>query len=247
MLGTIRRWVLATKVRPNPRVVGWRRTVALALTVVALAAGCSRLPARTPHRPEAFEQVLAKRQSFSGLRARGSLTLEHKADVLTVPLEITVTQDLVLEVHSSISHFLLPFEGEVRLVSDEASTLLYTNVGTYDLAMDPEAQPGVRAFLLSLAGGGDWLLWWLAGRDCDLSAESQCGGLEIELKPHARLPAISGWKISEPSRGVAFKAGVDEYEPGTTVPRIVTGILEPNEITLYLNYTEISVSPDSAR
>ncbi len=247
MLGTIRRYRLGKKARRNPWVAGWGGALAAALLMLALVAGCSRLPARSAVRPEALEQVMARRQGFKGFQAQGSLTLEHKADVLSIPLEITVTEDLVLEARGEISHFLLPFDGEVRLVSDEVSTLLHTNVGTYDLATDPEAQPAVRAFLLSLAGGGDLLLWWLAGRDCDLSAKSQCGGLEIELVPHDRLPSISGWEMRERSRGATFKARVDEYEPGTVVPRLVTGILYPREIAVSLNYTEISLSQGGAR
>ncbi len=230
-----------TRRRLNVRVVGGR-IGATALIVLALAACCSRLPERMASRAEAFQKVRERRQGFAGVRAGGSLILEHKADKLTIPIEVTVTEDLVLEVRGEISHFLLPFEGEVRLVSDEATTLLHTNVGTYDLAMDPQAQPAVRAFLLSLAGGGDWLLWWLAANGCDLGVESRCKGLEIRLEPHDTLPSMGRWEVREPSRGAVFKAQVDEYEPGTLFPQVITGIIEPHEITVYLKYTEVSIS-----
>lgn len=239
--------MLVRKARRNSWGRGGSPALFPALVVLALATGCSRMPEPSTQHREALQQVMARRQVFKGFQAQGSLTLEHKADVLSIPVEITVTEDLVLEARGEISHFLLPFSGEVRLVSDEVSTLLHTNIGTYDLAMDPEAQPAVRAFLLSLAGGGDWLLWWLAENACDLSAKSQCGGLEIELVPHGRLPSISGWEMRERSRGATFKARVDEYEPGTMVARIITGIIQPQEIAVYLSYTEISVLQDPVR
>lgn len=227
--------------------MGWSLVPAAAvMLLLALAIGCSHRPGLTAARTGVFEDIMARRKVFRGFQAEASLTLEHKADILTIPLEITVTEDLVLEARGEISHFLLPFEGEVRLVSTDATTLLHTNIGTYDLALDPEAQPSVRAFLLSLAGGGDWLLWWLGRNDCALTAESQCRGLEIHLEPHDLFPSVSRWELSEVSRGATFKAGVDEYEPGTTVPRAIKGVISPNEITVYMKYIEISVSPDPA-
>jgi hypothetical protein len=187
-----------------------------------------------------FDEVLARRQVFRGFHGRGDLVLEHKADKLTVPVEVTLSDDLVLEAKGEVSHFLLPFQGEVRLACSDSATLLHTNVGTYDLAMDPEAQAAVRAFLLSLAGGGDWLLWWLAGRDCDLREKTLCGGVEIELEPHGRLPTIARWDLSEASRGASFRGRVDEYEPGTAVARTLSGVIEPQAITVYMKYAEIS-------
>jgi hypothetical protein len=194
-------------------------------------------------RSAVLDEVLARRQVFSGFQGRGDLVLEHKADKLTVPVEVTLSEDLVLEAKGEVSHFLLPFQGEVRLVCSDSATLLHTNIGTYDLAMDPAAQTAARAFLLSLAGGGDWLLWWLAGRDCDLKEKTLCEGVEIELEPHGRLPTIARWDLSEASRGASFTGRVDEYEPGTAVARILSGFIQPQEITVYMKYTDISEIP----
>jgi hypothetical protein len=221
--------------------------------VILLAAGmlfisgCSRIPRERAPYPGEFDQVLARRQVFKSLRARGDLTLEHKTDALSIPLEITVSEDLVLEAKGEISHFLIPFEGEFRLVSDRSTTLLHTNIGTYDLAMDPDTQTSLRAFLLSLVGGGDWLLWWLAGNGCDLAAESECRGLKIRLEPDPHVASIGRWELSEPARGVTLKAAVNEYEPATTFPKTIRGVLEPQEIALNLKYAEVSLSarPDS--
>jgi hypothetical protein len=125
-------------------------------------------------------------------------------------------------------------------VSDAEMTLLYTDAGVFDLAMEPDAKPGIRAFLLSLAGGGDLLLWWLAERDCDPALDSACEGLEIEVEPHDTVPSVAVWEISEPDEGISFKARVKEYQPGTLLPRIIAGTLYPDETTVYLKYSHIS-------
>jgi hypothetical protein len=58
---------------------------------------------------------------------------------------------------------------------------------------------------------------------------------------------MSRWEMTEPERGVTFRGEVDEYEPGTGLPRAIRGVILPNEITVYLKYTEISRSPGPSR
>jgi len=214
-----------------------------AVVVIVLAPACSRRPSPAAEPPAAFDEVLARGKVFRGFHGKGSIALEHKADRMTIPVEVRLSEDLVLEAHSEVSHFLLPFEGEVRLVSTDSTTFLYTNIGAYDLAMTALDQSAIRAFLLSLGGGGDWLLWWLAREDCGRARKTRCRGLEIELEPHSRLPSISRWEMREASGGASFKGQVDEYEPGGLVPRVIRGVIQPQEISVYLNYVDIFVGP----
>jgi len=219
----------------------------LVIVSLVLCYSCSRMPDRPSPSRAGFDTVAARRQIFKGLEAEGELTVEHTTGTITIPLEVEVSGDLGLEIKGEISHFLLPFEGEFRLVSDEETTLLHTDNGAYDLAMEPGAQPAVRAFLLSMAGGGDWLLWWLEENHCDPAAKSVCYGLEIELEPDEILPSVREWGIKEAASAAAFTARVEAYEPGTLLPRAIKGRLYPQEITVYLKYTEIREAPGAGR
>jgi hypothetical protein len=189
---------------------------------------------------EVLQEVMARRAGFSGLTTEGTITAKRQNESYTLPFSLTVSADLQLEVRGEISHFLLPFSGEFRLVGDTEATLLYTGNGVYDLAPEPEAQEAMRAFMLSLAGGGDWLLWWLAENGCETSQRSTCKGLEVEIEPAGTLPAVGRWEIRETSQGRVFRAKIEEYQPGTLMPRTITGTLYPEEISIFVSYTRDS-------
>jgi hypothetical protein len=214
------------------------RAQALVLTLVLLGSGCGRPPQQVAvTASQALEEVAARRHAFKGFEADAVLTVKHGNESITLPLAIEVSESLRVEVKGEISNFLLPFQGSFRLASDEESTLLYTDMGTYNLAAQPGAQPAVRAFLLSLGGGGDWLVWWLAERGCAVGDPSVCEGIEVRLEPHGRPPSIDLWELSDPARGGTFRARVEAYEPGTVLPRVVTGTLFPDEVTIRIEYS----------
>jgi hypothetical protein len=151
-----------------------------------------------------------------------------------------MSADLELEVTGEVSYLLLPFEGKFRLVSDKEATLLFTNAGVYDLSAQTGAPEAMRPFLLCLAGGGDCLLWWAAAEGCEVGTRFTCGGLDVELERDTTLPSVKTWEIAEPGGSRSFRAVVEEYEPGILWPNKISGTLNPENLSVYVKYSEIS-------
>jgi hypothetical protein len=224
------------------RPVVLRLTFVPGLVALAMWCGCARMPepAATAG-TEALKEVIARRGVFEGWEGSATVSVKHQSESFSIPVDVAVSRDLRLEVTGEISHFLLPFQGGFRLVNDEESTLLYTDAGVFDLGDMPGAGgAAMRGFLLSLAGGGDLLAWWVAERGCEVGSQTSCAGLKIELEPHAKLPSIETWVIEDKNEGRIFRAGVSEYDMGTLVPRTMKGTLYPEEITIFVEYSHIS-------
>lgn len=239
LMGTIR--AIPGEKGGGMRSAGFRFLLSAALMGLLIWCACARMPEPgATAGPEALEEVLARRAVFDGLQGHATFSLKHQNESFSLPFDIKVSRDLNLEVTGEISHFLLPFEGGFRLINDGESTLLHTNAGVYDLGAMPEAGKAIRPFLLSLAGGGDWVAWWLAEQGCEPRSRTSCAGMEIELEAHAKLPSVEGWRIQAKEQGRTFQASVIEYERGTLVPRTIKGTLYPEEITIYVEYSEIS-------
>jgi hypothetical protein len=185
---------------------------------------------------DALPDIMARRAGFTGFTTEGNIAATRQGESYTLPFSLTVSSALRVEVKGEISHFLLPFSGEFRLVSDEEATLLYTDMGVFELTQDAAAQAALRAFLLSLAGGGDWLVWWLADNGCEPAQESTCGGVKIELEPESDVPAIRRWTLTDTSGGSTFRAEIERRKPGTLLVKTLRGTLYPEEIAIVVTY-----------
>ena len=185
---------------------------------------------------DVLPDIMSRRAGFTGFTAEGTIAASREGESYKLPFSLTVSSDLRIEVKGEISYFLLPFSGQFRLVSDDEATLLYADNGIYDLAQDPDSQAALRAFILSLVGGGDWLVWWLADSGCEVEWGTICRGVQIKLEPDSRLSAISRWVVGTSDGKAAFEAVAGERDPGTLRVKTFTGTLHPQDIAVSVTY-----------
>jgi hypothetical protein len=216
-------------------------SLALGVVFALSLNGCSQLGRRQDRRlnPEFVESVVSRLDGFEGIDMEATLSVEHRNESLTVPLSVRVARGAVLEVRGEVSHFLLPFEGSFLLISDRHATALHTDLGVYELGGETDASTAIHAFLLSLVGGGDWLVWWLSHNGCTTGIDSECRGLRVKLEPHDRYASIERWEIAESRSDASFHGFINEYQDDALLPRIVTGIVYPQEITIHLEYDPV--------
>jgi len=221
------------------------RLTVLGLAWLALVAGgCSQISNLSVMQSDQriLKEIAGRIQAMGNIEGKGTVRLESRDQTIDIPFSVRFTRDAVLEIDAEISTALLPGLGKVTVVSDATKTLVYAGAGVINPVETREEQTALRALLLSAFGGGDMLAFWAAGNRCDLASKIHCSGLDIELKLNRESRSVERWAIKEQSGRVSFSGLVYALNGGGPLPRIITGIVHPQEIAVTVKYDEIGLA-----
>ena len=220
------------------------RATALGVACLLLVvAGCSQISNLSVMQSDQriLKEIAGRIQAMGNIEGKGTVRLESRDQTIDIPFSVRFTRDAVLEIDAEISTALLPGLGKVTVVSDATKTLVYAGAGVINPVETREEQTALRALLLSVFGGGDMLAFWAAGNRCDLASKIHCSGLDIELKLNREYRSVERWTIKEQSGRVSFSGLVYAFDGGGPLPRIITGIVHPQEIAVTIKYDEIGL------
>jgi hypothetical protein len=214
--------------------------LACSMAGLALAPGCSRMARpETAGESGAFRKVESRLEKIPGVEGRGTASFTRANQAIEIPFNMSISEDLVINLDAEVRHFLIPFEGTTTLVSSEERSVVSTPIGVFDLGRMGHSHSAVRAALLSALAGGDGLLLWVKSQRCEVARRVDCGGLTIRMEPDETGYFIDSWEVKALD-GTTFKASVDDLEPGPDrLPRSITGIVLPDGIGVDLEFDRI--------
>ena len=215
--------------------------------LLCLALACSYTQLEKPMDESdirAFRRIESRLGRAETLEGSGTVTFSRANQDIVIPFSMSISKDLVITLDAEVRHFLLPFEGTTSLHSLPDRTMVKTSMGIFDLGRMGHSHSAVRAGLLSALAGGDRLLLWVKSRGRRIGREVECDDLSIKLDPDETGYFIDSWEV-ETGDGTTLKASIDDLEPGPDrLPRHITGMVEPDGISVELEFEDIRLSDE---
>ncbi len=205
--------------------------------------GCSQVShLRKAQSEQRMLEAIAKRvNALETIEGRGTVRVEYHDERIDVPFGLRLSGHALLEIDAEISSGLFPGLGKISIVSDDNETLVYAGMGIVNLAKSDTMQTALRALLLSLFGGGDLLVFWLRSNGCELARSTTCSGLDLEFTVNREYRSVEKWAIKDRAGRASFDGLVYAWNGGGPLPRIVTGVVHPQEIAVTVEYEEIGL------
>ena len=225
---------------------GGVRVMLLALALGGLlagATGCSSVSEiswlQTDRRM--LETIARHSQLLRDVEGKGVVRIEYQGERADVPFRVRLGPDALVQVDAEIALAARPAVGRLTLVSDDSGTQIYGSQGLQDLARANVRPAALRALVLSLFGGGDILVGWLESNGCVIAKLTACLGLEVRLSLDRDRRAIERWEISDKTGKFGFSGLIYAWDSGSPLPRIVRGVIHPQEIVLTVRFDEVGL------
>ncbi len=217
-----------------------------AALAVLLIAGCSHVPGgrRGEDPGHGLARIAEETRRVERIEGRGKATVENRLGRIDMEFEMTYEPGGALEIDADLAPGLLPFHGDVRIMSTPDTTVAYAN--GVPLVASGTAYPGRSLYpaLVSICLGGDWVLGWLEARGCRVAAKVDCGGLAFEFDVDEGTGHVKTWFIEREEPDGAYDGFLYRSRPSgrLQLPEILTGMVHPLEASVYVEYYEIDVT-----
>jgi hypothetical protein len=219
----------------------------MVLVLAALAAsagGCSRISdiAWLQTDRQMLEWIARHSQALKDIEARGVIRFEYGGRSGEVPFRVRIGPEAVVQLDAEIAPSALPRLGRLTVVSDASGTQIYGSDVLEDLARANLRPAALRALVLSLCGGGDLLIGWLASVGCVIGKSMSCQGLEVSLNLDRERRAIEKWQVNDKSGKFGLTGLIYAWDGAGSHPRVVTGVIHPAEIKVTVTFNEPGVA-----
>jgi len=217
------------------------------LALLCLGAGCGSLAhlGRAHAEEEILANVKERMRALEMIEGKGTLVLEYGDQTLQVPFGLRASGTGLLEVEADVSSGFWPGLGRVEIVSDPTETIIYAGGAPLDGSEYRKLGPMLRPMLLSIFGGGEMVVLWLVSNGCDVGLKTECCGIQVGLGVSSEHRSIERWTLKDRSREISFNGYVLAWDGEGGVPRIVTGMFHPQEVSVTVEFDQVHVASGS--
>lgn len=227
-----------------------KRHVTLIVTALALTAaslcGCGGRSVRHGHMDGAARlgRIAEGTRRVAIVEGRGKAVAENRLGRIEIEFEMFYEPGRILELRGELEPGLLPFYGDVEVTSTPDTTLAYVN--GMPLLPEGESYPGpvLHPALISVCLGGEYMLDWLEKQDCVLAEKMECGGIGFEFDLDEDTGRVKSWTLKHENPDGSYDGFLYKTRPqgGVELPEILTGMAHPFEVSVYVEYYEISAT-----
>jgi hypothetical protein len=211
-----------------------------------LLAGCAGRGAQDRGVTEAARLTRLAREAAAveSIEGSGKARIETRLGQVEIEFEMRCEPGRLLEINGTLAPGFLPFHGDIEVTSTPDTTLAFVN--GIPLVSTGRPYPGevVYPALVAVMLGGDWVLGWLEQRGCEPAPKVDCGEIAYEFDLDDEGGGVKAWtlKHSEPDGsydGFLYRA---RRQDRVRLPEILTGVAHPYEVSVYVEYYEISAT-----
>jgi hypothetical protein len=193
-----------------------------------------------------LETISRHSRRLAGVEGKGVVTFEYRGQRGDVPFRVLVGPAGLVQVDAEIAPTARPGLGRLKVVSDDNGTQIYGSQEIRDFAARAMRPAALRALVLSLFGGGNLVVGWLGSNGCMIRQSTTCQGLDVRLSLDRARRAIEKWEINDKTSKFGFSGLVYAWERSGSRPRVVKGVIHPQEITLTVTFDEAGLAWNDA-
>lgn len=209
--------------------------------LVLLASACShldRLPAYGSD-DRVLGRIAGRVPKNGRIEGVGTIRITYRGSQMDLPFAMQLGANGHLAVEADVGPGFLPGSGRIAIISDDKDTAVYSAGRRVEPVAYDSLIPSLRPILLSLFGGGDVLLRWLAANGCRPGRRSVCGGLRVGFTLDRSRGSVGRWTIRDPGRGVSFNGFVQTWNSEGEGALVVGGMLHPYEVGITVTYASL--------
>jgi hypothetical protein len=216
------------------------------LAAAALIAGCAGLGTmgREAGPAERLTRIGRETAEVARIEGKGRAKMENRLGEIEIEFELVYEPGGLLEVEGELAPGFLPFDGEISLLSTPDTTFAFAE--GVPLMARGRSYPGPVGFpaLVGILLGGDWVLGWIEEQGCRPDRELNCGGIAFEFDLDEDTGRVKGWTLKDENSGGSYEGFLyrSRRRGGLDLPEILTGIVHPLEIAVYVEYYEINAT-----
>jgi hypothetical protein len=228
-----------------PREVDLTTSPALMVAGIILLAGCSGLGTGVREVPPAqrLARIAAETGKVEKIQGRGRARIENRLGEVEVEFDMTYEPGRVLRLDGELAPGFLPFHGDIEITSTPDTTLAYVN--GIPLVPGERSYPGsvVHPALIAIVLGGDWVLAWLEAQGCGVNENVACGEIGFEFDLDSETGHVKAWTLEHRHPDGSYDGFLyrSRSRGRIQLPEILTGMVHPFEVELYVEYEQIDV------